>query len=181
MRWLVVVVWLAGCGNAPNGDPCDDDGDCASGYCHGNICDSGKCAVAGTSCGGADGWECVEFDTFFGPLHKCELQCSATEPTCPEWYSCVDDAHCNYGSVQITYSPTEPVANQAVTFTARFFDDREREMTSWGFDMNGTFQQAQGVSATVTFPSPGGVRAGFLVKYYNEAGPYEAAVRLTIH
>jgi hypothetical protein len=180
MRWLLALLWLVGCGNAPNGAPCDDGGDCASNFCEGNICSSGKCPRAGDACGDADGWVCVQHDTFFGPFNECELLCSAAEPRCPQWYSCVDDVHCEYGSMDIRYSPSVPVVNEPVTFTALFFDDRRREQESWGFEMNGSVQSFTGESATVSFTSAGEVRAGFLAKYYNEAAPYQAAVRLTI-
>jgi hypothetical protein len=49
------------------------------------------------------------------------------------------------------------------------------------FDINGTAMQAQGETVTVTFPSPGAVRVGFVVKYAHEAGPYQAAIRLAVH
>jgi len=175
------MLWLAGCGSTPNGDPCDSNSDCASSFCEGNICNSGKCPQPGAGCGDADDWECVQNDTLFGSYNSCKLLCADAEPKCPDWYSCLDDKHCEYASVEITYSPTELVANLPVTFTAHFFADRPREMASWLFDMNGSAVQAQGETATVMFPSPGAVRAGFIVKYANEATPYQAAIRLTIH
>lgn len=178
----MVIVWLAACGNAPNGDPCDGNGDCASNSCQGNICSSGKCSQPGASCGDAEGWVCVEYGTFFGSYNACELLCAATEPQCPQWYSCVNDKHCQYGGAEITYSPTEIVANQPVIFTARLFDnDRTPEMAHWGFDLNGNYQPAEGMSATVTFPAPGALRVGFLLKYFGSANEYQTALRLTVH
>jgi hypothetical protein len=107
--------------------------------------------------------------------------CSGAEPRCPEYYSCNDDRHCDYGGAAITYSPAEPVANEPVTFTAHFFYNKTRTRADWLFDMNGLAQQAQGETATVMFTSRGEVTAGFVAEYADEAGPQQAMVKVTIH
>jgi hypothetical protein len=181
---MLAMLWLAGChiiSPAANGESCDSNSECESESCEGNLCSGGSCTEIGASCG--DGFECVHHDGGFlgSSYNRCEMLCAETGPACPDWYACVDDRHCDYTGLAITYSPAEPKANEPVTFTGQFFVDKPRRAHDWLFETSSGIGQAEGDTATYTFQNPGVVTAVFTAAYADESTAMQTQLDLTIH
>jgi hypothetical protein len=184
MRWAIALVCLAACQivskpDTPNGEACDSGGDCKSGTCQGNVCNWGDCRPDDGTCTGD--FACVFHDGgFLGhDYYRCEMLCGAND-ACPDWFYCSGGMYCAYTGLDITYTPATPVANQPVTFTGHFFEDKPRRAADWLFETSSGVPMVDGETATMTFEYPGQVTAVFTAAFEGEGTAYQTQLKLTI-